>query len=164
MKKENQEKEFIELVELYKRVIYKVCFIYSNDNEQLNDYYQEVVIALWKAYPKFRGDCKTSTWVYRIALFTCISFVRKKWGKPEFVPLSMEYDLFEEEEERKEQLRELYQLINQLGNLEKALILLWLEDKNYQEIAEITGLTRNNVAVKLMRIKNKLKTMYNQLD
>lgn len=74
MKAQQQEKEFIALVEEYKQVIYKVCYIYASDPENLNDLYQEVVINLWKAFPRFRGECKASTWVYRIGLNTCISF------------------------------------------------------------------------------------------
>ena len=119
---QQQEKEFIALVEEYKQVIYKVCYVYATDADHLNDLYQEVVINLWKAYPRFRGDCKSSTWVYRIGLNTCISFFRQ---------------------------------------LERALILLWLEERSYQEIAEIIGISKNNVAVKLNRIREKLKAMSN---
>ena len=148
MKAQQQEKEFIALVEEYKQVIYKVCYIYASDPENLNDLYQEVVINLWKAFPRFRGECKASTWVYRIGLNTCISFFRKSKSKPE-------------EEDKTTQLHELYRMINRLGRLERALILLWLEEKSYQEMADITGLSRNNVAVKLNRIKEKLRIMSN---
>ena len=161
MKDKEQEKEFIALIEAYKQVIFKVCYMYTADPDELNDYYQEVVISIWKAYPKFRHESKISTWVYRISLFTCISYIRRGRSKPQFVPLSINHEMFDDADERRGQLKEMYVLINRLGKLDKALILLWLEDKTYQEIAEITRLSRNNVAVKLMRIKDKLKTMYN---
>ena len=159
MKAQQQEKEFIALVEEYKQVIYKVCYIYASDPENLNDLYQEVVINLWKAFPRFRGECKASTWVYRIGLNTCISFFRKSKSKPEVVPISVDLEDFVEEEDKTAQLHELYRMINRLGQLEKSIILLYLEEKSYEEIAEITGLTLTNVATKLSRIKDKLKRM-----
>ena len=159
MKAQQQEKEFIALVEEYKQVIYKVCYIYASDPENLNDLYQEVVINLWKAFPRFRGECKASTWVYRIGLNTCISFFRKSKSKPEVVPISVDLENFAEEEDKTAQLYELYRMINRLGQLEKSIILLYLEEKSYEEIAEITGLTLTNVATKLSRIKDKLKKM-----
>jgi len=155
------EKEFIQIIEQYKQVIYKVCYVYANDSEQLNDLYQDIVINLWKGFPNFRGESKHSTWIYRISLFTCISFIRKDKKRPVIVPLSVNAELLHEDEDKTGMLHELYSMINKLGKLERALILLWLEEKSYNEIAEITGLSRNNVAIKLMRIKDKLKTMYN---
>lgn len=162
MDTQQREKEFVELIEAYKQVIYKVCYIYASDSNNLNDLYQEVVINLWKAYPRFRGECKTSTWVYRIGLNTCISFYRKEKSKPQVVPLSVDLESITQEEEKASQLRELYQMINRLGYMERALILLWLEENSYQEIADILGISRNNVAVKLNRIKEKLRTMSNR--
>jgi len=154
-----QEKEFIALVEAHKQIIYKVCYMYASGADNLNDLYQEVVINLWRAYPHFRGESKVSTWVYRIGLNTCISFYRKSKKRPEVVPLTVDLEDFSYEEDKTAQLKELYRMINRLNPLERAIILLWLEEKNYNEIAEITGLSRNNVAVKLNRIKEKLKTM-----
>lgn len=159
---QQQEKDFIALVENYKQVIYKVCYIYATDPDNLNDLYQEVVINLWKAFPRFRGECKVSTWVYRIGLNTCISFFRKSKSRPEVVPISVDLEAVAEDEDKTAQLRELYRMINCLGRLERALILLWLEERSYQEMAEITGISRNNVAVKLNRIKEKLKQMSNE--
>lgn len=156
-----REKEFVTLVEEYKQVIYKVCYMYATGTDHLNDLYQEVVINLWKAFPNFRGESKVSTWIYRIGLNTCVSFYRKSKVRPEVVPLTVDLEDFAYEESKTSQLRELYRLINRLNPLERALILLWLEEKSYVEIADITGLTRSNVAVKLNRIKEKLKTMSN---
>lgn len=154
-----QKKEFVALVEDYKQIIYKVCYMYASGADHLNDLYQEVVINLWKAYPHFRGESKVSTWVYRIGLNTCVSFYRKSKNRPEVIPITVDLEDFAYEEDKTTQLRELYRMINRLHPLERAIILLWLEEKNYHEIAEITGLTRNHVAVKLNRIKEKLKTM-----
>ena len=141
------EQEFLSVIREYERVIYKVCYLYTNPNAPLNDLYQDVILNLWKAYPKFRRECKMSTWIYRIALNTCISFIRKAdW-------------MIEEHDPIHEMLRQLYQMINQLGQLDKSIILLYLEDKSYEDIAEITGLTVTNVATKLSRIKDKLKKM-----
>lgn len=156
----NTEREFMALIRTYERVIYKVCYLYARPNAPINDLYQDVVLNLWKAYPKFRGECKISTWFYRIALNTCISFVRKEKNIPETITLTADFDrLIEENDPLNDMLRQLYQLINQLGQLDKSIILLYLEEKSYEEIAEITGLTLTNVATKLSRIKDKLKKM-----
>lgn len=158
----NLKSEFTEIIEEYKAVIYKVCYVYAQDKEEINDYYQEILINLWNSYPKFRGESKISTWIYKVSLNTCITFIRKKKRKPSTTPLSIDVTLFEDSEANKQEIEELYKLINRLEKMEKTLILLWLEEKNYDEIADITGLTRSNVAVKLMRIKNKLKELSNE--
>ena len=146
-KMENAEQEFVSVVREYERVIYKVCYLYTTPNATLN------------AFPKFRRECKISTWIYRIALNTCISFIRKEKNIPEIVTLNQEADRTEETDETQAMLRQLYRMINRLGQLEKSIILLYLEEKSYEEIAEITGLTLTNVATKLSRIKDKLKRM-----
>lgn len=153
------EQEFVTLIQEYERVIYKVCYLYTTPHATLNDLYQEVVINLWKAYPKFRNECKISTWIYRIALNTCISFIRKEKNIPEIVTLSQIADRIEETDETQVMLKRLYSMINRLGQLVKSIVLLYLEDKSYEEIAEITGLTLTNVATKLSRIKDKLRKM-----
>jgi RNA polymerase sigma factor, sigma-70 family len=162
MNTQELEMQFVAFVTEYKHVIYKVCYIYAMDNENLNDLYQEVVINLWKSFLRFRGECKSSTWVYRIALNTCVSFFRKSASRPPIVPISVNLEAaYADEENKTSLLQELYRMINCLSTLERALILLWLEEKSYQEIATILGISRNNVAVKLNRIKEKLKKMSN---
>lgn len=156
---DRQEQTFVSLIKEHERVIYKVCYLYANANAPLGDLYQEVVLNLWKAYPNFRGECKLSTWMYRIALNTCISFIRKEKNIPEIVSLTPEADRSEEVDETQVMLRQLYRMINRLGKLEKSIILLYLEEKSYEEISEITGLTLTNVATKLSRIKEKLRKM-----
>lgn len=156
---ENVEQEFVSVIREYERVIYKVCYLYVTPHATLNDLYQEVVLNLWKAFPKFRKECKMSTWIYRIALNTCISFIRKEKNIPEIVTLTREVDRTDETDETEAMLHQLYHMINRLGHLEKSIILLYLEEKSYEEISEITGLTRTNVATKLSRIKDKLRKM-----
>ena len=157
----NTEQEFLSVIKEYERVIYKVCYLYTSRNATLNDLYQDVVLNLWRAYPKFRGECKISTWIYRLALNTCISFIRKEKNVPEIVtltPYESEW-MTEEQDSFQLMLKELYYLIGQLGQLDKSIILLYLEEKSYEEISEITGLTVTNVATKLNRIKEKLRKM-----
>ena len=93
------QKEFLSVIKEYERVIYKVCYLYTTRNATLGDLYQEVILNLWKAYPKFRKECKISTWIYRIALNTCISFIRKEKNVPEIVALTREADWMTEEKE-----------------------------------------------------------------
>ena len=162
MDKSEQEKRFIEMIKQNERVIYKVCSFYVSDDDPLSDLYQDVVCNLWTAYPKFRGECSISTWIYRIALNTCISNLRKKKRTPQSTPLSDIQDAFIQPDDLTAEIKEMYRLIRQLKNLERAVILLYLEEKSYQEIADITGLSLSNVAVKLKRVKEKLIKMSNQ--
>ncbi|MBR6252156.1 MAG: sigma-70 family RNA polymerase sigma factor [Bacteroidales bacterium] len=156
-----QEQSFLNLVEQHKKLIYKVCFMYASDDESINDLYQEVVLNLWKSFPQFRGESKPITWIYRIAVNTCVSWIRMSSRKLHTVSLTVSMtELFADENE-KENLRELYALINQLGKLERALILLWLDERSYEEIAQILDISVSNVGVRINRVKTKLKTMYN---
>ena len=153
METKELEKEFLSLIEKQKRTIYKVCYMYANNQDDLNDLFQETVLNLWKSFPKYRGDSQFSTWVYRIAMNTCISFLRRSSSRPQTVPMTAQLaSSLVADEEAESQLRGLYKLINQLGKLERALILLWLEERSYQEMADILGISKANVAVKLNRI------------
>lgn len=161
MNKSKLGQRFLRLVDSYKQVIYKVCFMYATDDEAISDLYQEVVLNLWTAFPRFRSESKPSTWVYRISVNTCISRLLHNIRQPKTVSITTSMaDLFPEESER-EQLKELYQLISQLGELERALILLWLDNKSYEEIAEILGISVSNVGVRINRIKARLREMSN---
>jgi len=152
------EKEFVDMVKQSENVIYKVASFYATRENPISDLYQEVVINLWKNFSSFRGESKYSTWVYRVAINTCISFYRRNKSKPVYVDLSFDVP---EQVENNDNIRQLYALIDKLEKIERALILLYLDDKPYNEMAEITGLTVSNVATKLSRIKEKLKKMSN---
>lgn len=118
---------------------------------------------LWRAYPSFRGESSPATWIYRISLNTCISYRRKSKHQIQAVTLPVNFEAFAEDDGNKSsQLRELYRLIHALNPLERALILLWLEERSYDEIARIVGISKNNVGVRLNRIREKLKNMSNQ--
>lgn len=157
----DKQTEFLELLERYKRIIYKVCCLYAPDREQLDDYFQEVVLALWSGFDRFRGESSTATWVYRVSLYTCISFVRRRMRRPAVVRLTVDL-AGEDDRELREQIDQLHAAIGRLGRLDKALVLLWLEERPYEQIAAITGLKPGTVAVRLTRIREKLRSMYNR--
>jgi RNA polymerase sigma-70 factor (ECF subfamily) len=156
------EKAFLEMIHENERLIYKVCSFYASDEYPLVDLYQDVVCNLWAGYPNFRSGCSFSTWIYRIALNTCISGLRKELKTPPKIPLTALEDVLIEPESINDQIKEMYHFIHQLKPMERAVILLYLEEKSYQEIADITGLTVSNVATKLKRSKQKLKEMSNR--
>lgn len=156
------EKEFVEIIQENERLIYKVCSFYVSETFPMADLYQEVVHNLWVGFPKFRNESSISTWIYKIAINTCVSGIRKEKKHPKGnVPASSLSEWLIEPESLTDEIREMYILINKLKTLEKTIVLLWLEEKSYQEIAEITGITLSNVATKLKRAKQKLKEMSN---
>jgi len=155
------EKSFIELIQQNERLIYKVCSVYISKEFPIEDLYQEVVYNLWKSFPKFRNECSVSTWMYRIALNTCITGMRKELKSPQRVSILDLSDYLPAPESMEENIKEMYKLIYNLTTLERAIILLYFEEKTYQEIADITGLTLSNIAVKIKRIKEKLIKMSN---
>ena len=116
------EQRFIELIEHHKRIIYKVCYVYAPGRGQIDDYFQEVVLALWRGFPDFRGESKTATWVYRIALYTCISFVRRRMRRPQSVRLSVDLAC-DDDMQAREQLDELYAVISRLGRLDREQVI-----------------------------------------
>ena len=161
--KVDQEK-FIKILDENQAIINKICYGYANNSEDRLDLKQEVLIQLWKAYPKYKGDSHISTWIYRIALNTAISNYRKSIKK--ISQCEITHDIFQSIEdndsvEKKEQLEQIYYLIYRLNELERAIILLHLDDLKYKEIAEIIGISETNVATKINRIKSKLKNQFN---
>jgi len=159
MEKRDLEKEFLDMVRQYNRIIYKASSFYIDDKTGLEDMYQEIVLNLWKSYPSFRGESVHSTWIYRVALNTCVSYYRKEKIRPSFVDIT---NVVEEiDSEQSDVVKELYALINRLGKMERALVLLYLEDRPQKEIAEIMGISVTNVSTKMARIKEKLKQMSN---
>lgn len=155
------EKEFIDIIEQNQRLIYKICYIYTDNNDTLNDLYQDVMLNLWRGFAKFKGNSNISTWIYRIALNTCISYYRKEKTKPGSVPISNNIDLYYDTPDN-ESINQMYRMIDTLNSLDKAIILLYLEDKPYDEISEIIGISKSNVGVRLLRIKEKLTKISNE--
>jgi len=163
MKKNNLlEQNFISLVKQYERVIYNVCTFYMSETSPLEDLYQEIVLNLWKVFPNFRNESQTSTWIYRITLNTCISDLCRNAKLRRNVPLSFSEHIVFEQDAQSSEIQELYSLIYKLNKIERSIILLWLEEKSYQEIADVTGFSVANVATRLKRTKEKLKNMSNQ--
>ena len=156
---ESLEIQFAQMVREHKSTIFTVCYMFSKDQEEVNDLFQEVLINLWKGLVAFKGDSDIKTWIYRVSLNTCISFERKK--KHEALPLAMDVNLYDNHDDDTRQIKMLYQRINQLGLFDKAIVLLWLENMNYEEIAAIVGISVKNVSVRLVRIKEQLKKMSN---
>ncbi|MFY7910125.1 MAG: RNA polymerase sigma factor [Emticicia sp.] len=154
------EKEFINLIETNQGIIHKVCAMYCQDNNDKKDLYQEIILQLWKALPTFSGNAKVSSWMYQIALNTAITQLRKSYKKPKFEAVSepilnISADDYDESYEAKSAF--LYAAIKQLSEIEKAVIMLYLEEYPNEQIAEIMGITQNNVRVKLHRIQEKIK-------
>ena len=154
------EKDFSRIVKQHKSTIYTVCYMFSKDADEVNDLFQEVLINLWKGFTSFQGRSDLSTWIWRVSLNTCISCERKK--KLDTVPLSMEINLFEDQDEDSQQIQLLHKRIHQLKPFDRAIVLLWLENLSYEEIGAIVGITAKNVGVRLYRIKEELKKMSNR--
>ncbi|MDO1511756.1 sigma-70 family RNA polymerase sigma factor [Maribacter confluentis] len=158
------EHKFVTELQDNQNIVHKVCTLYTNDRDSHNDLFQEITIQLWKAYPKFRGDAKFSTWMYRVALNTAITLYRKNKKRIdtadyESVIFKIKADEYDETEEL--QLKLMYKAVKQLGDVDKALVFLYLEDKNYTEISDTLGISEVNARVKMNRIKNKLRTILN---
>ena len=152
------EKEFIELIKNHQGILHKICNVYFIRNPYKEDYYQEILIRLWKSYPSFRNQSAFSTWLYRVALNTAIDLIRKENLQPVHTELSqIEYNIPDHEHNIDSKKKEtLYQAIGQLSDVEKAIIILYLEDYSYKEISEIIGISESNTGVKISRIKNQL--------
>ena len=151
------ENRFLKTIHDNQNIIYKICRMYRDNKEDQEDLYQEIVYQLWKSYPSFKNECKISSWIYRIALNTSMAVYRKSKPAIEYYEDFPEYIHPSGEEIVSENEDRLFSSFRFLNDLEKAIISLYLEDFNYQEIAEITGLTENNTGVRINRIKNKLK-------
>lgn len=149
--------EFSQLIEQHQAIIHKITMVYADGRSNREDLFQEICLQLWRSYPNFRSESKFSTWMYRVALNTAISDIRKKKTDIHFEQLHDNDRLQTETSDEKEQEKLLYQAISKLNRIDKAIILLWLEEKSYDEIASILGISKTNVSVKLVRIKRKLE-------
>ncbi len=156
------ESEFERMVREHRGTIYTVCYMFSNDQDEVADLFQEVLINLWKSLPSFEGRSDVRSWIYRVSLNVCISLDHKK-RRHKTVPLTMDINPYEETEtnQNSRQMDMLRHRIAKLGQYDRAIILLWLENMSYEEIAAIMGITVKNVSVRLYRIKEELKNMSN---
>lgn len=153
---------FMQLISEHDALIYKVCYMYAEGRQEFDDLRQEVYVNLWCGLDSFNGNSKISTWVYRVALNTCITTFRRERRHNEDVPLDDEaYSKEDSNAEHLSMLREMYRLIGGLDRLDKAIVLLWLDENSYDQISEITGVSRANVAIKLHRIKKRLAASAN---
>ena len=158
---EPKEKTFGQLIREHKSTIYTVCYMFSKDKDEVDDLFQEVLVNLWRGYESFEGRSDVRTWIYRVALNTCISLDRKRRSRPK-MELSMDINLFEDRDTDTQQVDMLHRRISRLRPFDRAIVLLWLEDLSYEEIGQIVGISEKNVSVRLFRIKEQLKRMSNQ--
>ena len=154
------ESKFAQTVAEQKSTIYTVCYMFSQDADEVNDLFQEVLVNLWKGFEGFEHCSDVRTWVYRVALNTCISLDRKR-RRSKSVKLTMDINLFEDRDEDTRQVDMLHKRISRLQPFDRAIVLLWLENLSYEEIGQIVGITAKNVSVRLFRIKEQLKKMSN---
>jgi RNA polymerase sigma-70 factor (ECF subfamily) len=131
--------------------------MFSKDEEEVNDLFQETLINMWKGIDSFREESKISTWIYRVALNTCLLQERKKKRQVPKVPLTMDVNFFEDDSANATQVRQLHQRIGRLGLVDRALVMMWLEGMSYDEIGAVMGISAQHVGVKLFRIKEMLK-------
>lgn len=159
---ETKEIEFTKMVNEHKRTIYTVCFMFSKDQDEVNDLFQEILIRLWNGFDTFRGESDVKTWIWRVSLNTCLNQEKKKSRLGERVELSVDINPYEDTDRDALQIRQLYDRINRLGLIDRSIILLWLENMSYDEIGAIVGISAKNVSVKLVRIREQLKNMSNK--
>lgn len=162
----NKTDNFLNVIESNKGILYKVANSYCRNNEDRKDLIQEIILQLWKSYDNYNEKFKYSTWMYRISLNVAISFYRKENSRKRISNLLttdiIDFSDIEISEEKETNLGILNQIISELNDLNKALMLLYLEEKSYKEISEIIGISETNVATKISRIKSKLKKEFAQ--
>ncbi|TAF67490.1 MAG: sigma-70 family RNA polymerase sigma factor [Cytophagales bacterium] len=156
------EKEFVSLITENQAIIYKIVNLYTHTESDREDLFQEVVYQLWKSYPTFKHQSKFTTWMYRVALNTALTDFKKfqkQKNKQDINERILQLPEYTQHKEIEEQIQMLYKAINQLTDIEKAIMTLYLDEYNYQEISQIVGITETNVGVKINRIKKKLKEL-----
>ena len=161
------EQQFAQTVKEHKSTIYTVCYMFSQDADEVNDLFQEVLVNIWKGFDSFEHRSDIKTWIYRVALNTCISIDRKtkvrtiRQKRSAEVRLTMDINLFEDRDEDTKQVDMLHKRISKLQPFDRAIVLLWLENLPYEEIGQIVGISTKNVSVRLFRIREQLKQMSN---
>lgn len=153
------EQEFANIVREHKSTIYTVCYMFSKNQDEVDDLFQEVLLNLWRGIGHFKGESKLATWIYRISLNTCISADRKK-KKHATETLSQQADIYAATDEAEtRQIQMLHKRVHRLRPFDRAIVLLWLEGLPYDEIGAITGISAKNVSMRLVRIREELKQM-----
>lgn len=148
---------YITSIKPFSGIIIKICRAYTNSQEDFEDYYQEVCLQIWRSKDNFKGHAEWSTWVYRLALNVCLTMLKKK-TKTVFFSNIYDHEMSENSNAfANEDLNQLYDAIKKLSEVDRGVILLYLEEKSYKEIAEITGTNPNNIGVRIKRIKERLK-------
>lgn len=163
---QHRESNFLHLIEKYKAIVYKIANLYAQNTEDRKDLFQEMMLSLWKAYPNFKGNAKVSTWIYKVSLNTAITNYRKEKKRPIYEPifnLPREVQGEKGNNERVEQINFLYQAIENLNKADKAIIFLYLEEKSYQEISQIMGISSASTGMKIKRIKEKLAKSFTKI-
>ena len=153
-----KEKQFAQTITEHKGTIYTVCYMFSKDKEEVDDLFQEALIKLWQGFSSFQGKSDLKTWIYKVTLNSCISIDRKKKNR-KTQPLMEGINLFDKNDADNKQTDMLHARIQRLQPFDRAIVLLWLENMSYQEIAQIVGIEVKNVSVRLYRIKEQLKQM-----
>jgi len=152
------ESRFATIIKQNKSTIYTVCYMFSKDADEVNDLFQEAVINMWRGFEGFENRSNVKTWIYRVALNTCISLDRKK-RRTTTESLSMDINLFEDRDEDTRQVEMLHKRISLLQPFDRAIVLLWLENMPYEEIGQVVGISTTAVSTRLYRIKEQLKKM-----
>ena len=158
------EKEFLKIISQHQDILLKVCRMYGSSCDDAEDLFQEMVLQLWRSFPSFRHEAKVTTWMYRLALNTAITSLRSNSRRPQWQPLKLQHLNFSGTETERldvEYDQELQRAINALNKLDKALVMLYLDEKSYREMAEIMEMSESNVGVRISRIKKKLKEIIN---
>lgn len=160
------KQKFLNDVHENQRIIQKICHVYCDNTDDRDDLRQEIILQLWHSYPKYRREAKFSTWMYQIAFNTAITNLKRSKRNPEMRSLSSDekinIDSFENNCNQ-DNIETLYKSISYLSEVDKAIIMLYLDKKSYEEIGYILGITLKNVGVKLTRIRKKLRAIYNNI-
>lgn len=151
---------FDQAFSVYRSLIDRICFGYADSCEEMEDLRQDALLNLWESMDKYRGDCSMKSWVYRITLNTCVSTVRKRSHRPKTIALTGLYDILADDGS-KDLLAELHEAISKLSPIDKAIIMLWLDEMSYEEISMIMGLSKSIVTIRLHRAKKRLKSIMN---
>lgn len=154
------ETAFLQLLSVNQGIIHKICHVYGHSLADRDDLFQEIVFHAWKGYPSFKGNAKFSTWLYRVALNVALTSFRKKRTAIDYVPELPDFMTDEEDTELRARQAFLLEAIKQLPEIDRAIITLYLDEQSYQDIADIMGLSPNNIGVKINRIKSKLQNLF----